>query len=76
VAYEFAGFFARPSVPRPEALPEGAVWREITTPFVGVGVRLPALTDSEGLPALADVQALARSLGVSAADRWVYLNYV
>jgi hypothetical protein len=76
VAYEFVGFLARPTVARPEALPEGAVWREITAPFVGVGVRLPTSDDLEALPAPDDVQALARSLGVIAANRWLYLHYV
>jgi hypothetical protein len=32
--------------------------------------------DPEELPTPADVQALARLLGVVAADRWVYLDYV
>jgi hypothetical protein len=73
MAYWFAGFFARPVVPRPEALPQGAVWREITTPFVGVGVRLPALLGK--VPPPADVQTLARELGLLAADRWIYLTY-
>jgi hypothetical protein len=76
VAYEFAGFFARPTVLRPNVLPEGAVWRTITAPFVGIGVRLPTTDDPVVLPTPADVQALARSLGVFATDRWVYLNYV
>jgi hypothetical protein len=76
VEYQFAGFFAQPTVPRPKALPEGAAWLSITTPFVGDGVRLPALIDPEVLPPLADVQALARSLGVLDADSWIYLYYV
>jgi hypothetical protein len=44
--------------------------------FVGVGVRVPTLIDPEVIPPLDDVQALARSLGIFAADRWIYLYYV
>ena len=74
--YEFTGYFARPAVSRPVVLPPGAVWREIAVPFSGVGVRLPDSGDERGLPAPADVQALARKLGLDAADYWVYLDYV
>ena len=56
--------------------PDGAVWRGIAAPFVGVGVRLPTSDDLEALPAPDDVQALARSLGIIAANRWLYLHYV
>ena len=73
VAYRFAGFFARPPVPCPGALPDGAVWREIAAPFEGVGVRLPALVGES--PSPDDVQALARQLGVADADYWLYLTY-
>jgi hypothetical protein len=76
VAYEFVGFLARPTVTRPESLPDGAVWREITAPFVGVGVRLPTSFNRNALPAPDAVQVLARSLGVIAANRWLYLDYV
>jgi len=75
VAYWFAGFFAT-DFPRPAALPEGVVWRDIASPFVGVGVRLSARCDAAPRPPLADVPALARSLGLDAAARWVYLDYV
>ena len=74
--YEFTGFFARPAIRQSVAVPPGTVWREITSPFIGVGVRLP---DSDGEPELLapfDVEALARQLGLEAADCWVYLNYV
>jgi hypothetical protein len=74
--YEFTGFFARPGISRPMALPPGAVWREITSPFVGVGVRLPDSNDEPELLAPPDVEALARQLGLEAADCWVYLTYV
>jgi hypothetical protein len=73
MAYQFAGFFASPAVPRPDVLPAGAVWREVVSPFIGVGVRLPALIGKT--PAQADVESLARQLGVDAADRWLYLTY-
>ena len=74
--YEFTGFFARPAVPQPVALPPGVVWRDITSPFVGVGVRLPDLDDQPELLARPDVETLALKLGLGAADCWVYLTYV
>jgi hypothetical protein len=73
MGYQFAGFFASSALPRPDSLPPGAVWREIASPFVGVGIRLPALLGKT--PARAEVEALARQLGVDAADRWLYLTY-
>ena len=76
MAYWFTGFFARPTVQRPETLPRGGVWRDIATPFLGVGVRLSASGDDEELANPADVQALAGQLGLFAADSWVYLSYV
>ena len=74
MAYQFAGFFAQPAVSKPLDLPANAVWREITSPFAGVGVRLPDLIGSR--PAVADVESLASQLGLEKADRWLYLIYV
>ena len=71
--YEFTGFFARPAVPRPLALPPGADWREIDTPFVGVGVRLPGSDDRLLTPS--EAEALAGQLGLDAAGCWVFLTY-
>ena len=73
MAYQFAGFFACPPVPRPVDLPVGAAWRGIAAPFVGVGVRLPALVGE--VPPPSDVEAFARQLGIHAAARWLYLTY-
>lgn len=76
--YLFVGFFARPAVPRPGAMPEGAVWRDILAPFNGVGVWLPAsFEDEEGMSLLtpAEAQARASALGIAAADHWIYLYY-
>jgi hypothetical protein len=73
MAYQFSGFFASPPVLRPDVMPAGAVWREVVSPFIGVGVRLSALIGKT--PERADVEALARQLGVDAADRWLYLTY-
>jgi hypothetical protein len=72
VSYQFAGFFAQPAVTRPDTLPENAIWREIDTSFTGVGVRLPALIGKT--PATAEVQALARRLGLQSAECWLYLT--
>ena len=74
MAYEFTGFFARPSVSQPVPLPQGAVWREIANPFAGVGVRLPH--DEDRLLAPLEAENLARQLGLDVADCWVYLTYV
>lgn len=72
--YRFAGFLARPAVARPAALPGGVIWREITAPFVGV--RLPASDIYEESLAPDDVHALTRSLGIIAAERWLFLDYL
>lgn len=72
--HEFTGFFVRPQVPRTEPLPAGAVWRDITTPFVGVGVRLSRLDETLLPPS--EVVELARQLGFNVAICWVYLTYV
>jgi hypothetical protein len=73
MAYEFAGFFARPPLPQPTVLPPTAVWREIVSPFIGIGVRLPWLLGQE--PTEAEVDGLAAQLGLGRADRWIYLTY-
>jgi hypothetical protein len=41
---------------------------------VGVGVSLPSLLGNT--PAREDVEALARQVGLAAADRWLYLTYI
>lgn len=74
MAYEFAGFFAKPVVAQPDELPAGAVWRIISSPFVGVGVRLPELLDNT--PSAAQVTTLAQQLGFTEATDWVCLKYV
>lgn len=74
MAYEFTGFFAKPVVSQPDSLPSGAVWREIEVPFVGVGVRLPKAVDRRLPPN--QVASLAKSLGLDAADAWIYLTYL
>jgi hypothetical protein len=73
MGYQFAGFFAQPALVRPDSLPQHAAWREIDTPFTGVGVRLPALIGRTPPPG--EVQALARQLGLHAAASWLYLTY-
>jgi len=80
MAYTFEGFFARPQVRRPNFLPPGVEWRTISTPFVGVGVRLPDADDHFGgsneLPTPMALQDLAAEFGLNAADSWIYLTYV
>jgi len=73
VVYRFAGFFAKPVVDTPKTLPEGAVWRTISVPFKGVGIRLPALIGETPEPA--KVKRLLAQLGLQAAMDWLYLTY-
>jgi len=73
VAYQFTGFFAKPTITPPRRLPEGAVWRNLDTPFVGIGVRLPAFHSSTA-PA-GEVLELARRLGLDPATDWLFLVY-
>lgn len=73
MAYWFAGFFARPAIPKPDDLRADALWREISQPFIGVGVRLPHLQGK--CPSASEVATLADALGLGAADCWLYLTY-
>jgi hypothetical protein len=73
MAYWFAGFFARPPVARPAALPPGACWKAIAEPFDGIGVRLPDLEGEE--PPVETIEALAKQFGLGGATTWVYLTY-
>jgi hypothetical protein len=73
MAYWFSGFFARPNVQQPHVLPARACWRTITTPFNGVGVRLPELQGER--PTVAVIGALADQLELSGSNAWVYLSY-
>jgi hypothetical protein len=72
--YRFTGFFARPAVEQPATLPAGAVRREITAPFAGVGVRLPALAGKE--PGLDEAQRLLAEVGLGGAADWLFIDYV
>jgi hypothetical protein len=71
--YQFAGFFARPPVSPPNRLPDDAVWRDVTVPFAGVGVRLPALLGKA--PPAPEVMDLARRLGIDRARDWLFIVY-
>jgi hypothetical protein len=73
VAYQFAGFFAKPAIDRPDYLPEGAVWRSISVPFEGVGVRLPAMIGQSPDPR--KVGRLLREVGLQTASDWLYIDY-
>jgi hypothetical protein len=75
MSYYFTGFFASPAIERPAALPEGAIWRDIEAPFVGVGVRLPECDDAP-LLSRDEVLGLLRQVGLAEAHRWIYLHYV
>ena len=72
--YRFTGFFARPAINCTAALPAEAVWREITAPFTGVGVRLPGLANDE--PGPEDAQRLLAEVGLGGGADWLFINYV
>jgi hypothetical protein len=71
--YQFAGFFAKPSIDPPKTLPSGAVWRSISVPFDGVGVRIPALLGESPEPS--EVHRLLEQLGLDVGSDWLYLTY-
>jgi hypothetical protein len=73
MSYTFAGFFVAQPLPRPSSLPSRAVWREVSSPFQGVGVRLPDLIGKTVQPE--QVHAVARELGVTDAMTWLFLQY-
>jgi hypothetical protein len=72
--YRFTGFLARPVIERLAALPAGAVWREITALFAGVGVRLSGPANDE--PGPDEAQRLLGEVGLGGASDWLFLNYV
>jgi hypothetical protein len=74
MAYWFAGFFAKPIIIRPSLLSEGAVWRDITAPFHGVGVYVGSLINQT--PPLDEVSNLAQRLGIGGATDWIFLRYI
>ena len=73
MSYWFAGFFARPRLPKPEILPARACWRAIDAPFDGVGVDLPHLHGER--PSVAEIEEMARDFGLAASTAWLYLTY-
>ncbi len=73
MAYRFVGFFARPVMKRPIELPEGAIWREILHPFVGVGIRW--LTVSDHKPDVVRAEELLQEVGLGSASDWLFLTY-
>jgi hypothetical protein len=61
---------------RPATLPAGAVWRDITVPFVGVGVRLGVTGLGDDEPGPAEARQLLAAVGLGGASDWLYLSYV
>jgi hypothetical protein len=72
--YRFTGFFARTVVEQPVMLPAGAVWREVTSPFAGVGVSLFELDKEEPKPD--EARRLLAEVGLSGAADWLFISYV
>lgn len=73
MAYWFAGFFAQPVIRKPVNLPADASWREISSPFIGIGVRLEHLIGEQ--PTREAVKEIARELGLEESVCWLYLTY-
>ncbi|MBM3978831.1 MAG: hypothetical protein FJ304_00835 [Planctomycetes bacterium] len=73
MSYRFTGFFARPDLAAPTLVLPYAVWREITAPFVGVGLRVTGLANDESAPD--EAQRLLADVGLSDAADWLYLHY-
>lgn len=73
MTYEFSGFFARSEIQKPIELQNDSVWREIKSPFVGVGVLLNNLTSET--PSVQEVKQLAEKLGFENSGEWIYLTY-
>jgi hypothetical protein len=73
MAYQFAGFFVATQMPKPDSLPQGAKWREIASPFQGVGVLLPHLIGK--VVQSDDVQSLAQVIGITGGMTWIFLQY-
>lgn len=71
--YQFAGFLATDPVVRPAHMPADSVWRKIEDPFVGVGLLLPDLIGK--VMEESQVLALAASLGLDSAAKWIFLQY-
>lgn len=71
MSYRFAGFFVKP--PINHTLEADGVWRAISAPFVGVGVRLPDRIGTTPDPA--EVSQLLVALGLEGVTDWVYLTY-
>ena len=75
MAYQFAGFLVPTDkdIVSATAMPEGAIQRPITKPFVGVGIRLPAWIGKA--PSVDQINALAAELGLTKAESWLYMGY-
>ena len=71
--YQFAGFFAKPPIEPPATLPSGVVWRAISAPFAGIGVRVSSLIGQS--PQRDEVEILARKLSLLSALEVLYLTY-
>jgi hypothetical protein len=74
MTYIFTGFFATSPIKSPSQLPEHAVWREITHPFIGIGLLLPDFEHAEEKESY--ILDLASKFGFSLTSRWIFLDYV
>jgi hypothetical protein len=73
MAYQFAGFFIKGKTHQLLELPNNAVVRQITSPFDGFGMRLPAYIGQT--VTMEDVLQLSNSIGVSQSAEWIFIQY-
>jgi len=75
MAYQFAGFLVPTEldIVSLAAIPADAICRPITAPFVGFGIRLPALIGKS--PPMSQISALAAEIGIAKAHSWLYIGY-
>ena len=75
MSYRFAGFLAPSATEIIEvsSLPPDAIYRRVTTPFIGVGVSFPSMIGEE--PSNDEVNKLAVAIGITQARSWLYITY-
>lgn len=75
MAYQFAGFLVptEQDIVSMAAMPSDAICRSIASPFIGVGIRCPALIGKS--PSVSQISALATEMGIAKAPSWLYIGY-
>jgi hypothetical protein len=73
MTYQFAGFFVAQPMSSPSSLPPTAVWRDVASPFRGVGILLPELIGKVVQPE--QVRITAGELGITNSMPWLFIQY-